>query len=306
MKHQEIVRNLQKKIIGVGIVCFLHLMAWMPRPLRVRIGNILGDLTRHVMPRTKRVVQTNFDIAFNDLSVEQRTSMLFQHFRQLGQSFVELGPLWFWDLRRSLELVRSVRGVEAVDAALAEGNGVVLFTAHLGSWEAVVQFIGQRWPITVLYKPTRNATINAHMLAGRSRSGARLVPKDSGLRALMHSLQNGEMIGILPDQNVDEREGVFASFFSRPACTSPILARLAKRRKSPVFGVFAYRIPNGRGFEIDIIPLDREFPSGNDVDDVTVMNRVIERSILRAPDQYWWVHRRYKCSPQGLEYPYDD
>ncbi|XTI72496.1 lysophospholipid acyltransferase family protein [Acidithiobacillus sp. AC3] len=290
--------------LAAMIAGLLRLLARAPRPLRVWVGNRLGDLARLLVARGRRVARRNLEIAYPELDDRRRRNLLAQHFRQLGQAFVELGPLWLWPLPRSLQLIRSVRGAEAVDAALEKGQGVVLFTAHLGAWEAAVQYIGQRWPVTVLYMPTRNAAINAQMVAGRGRSGARLVAKDGGIRGLLQALQRGEVVGVLPDQNVDPSEGVFAPFFARPACTTPLLARLAQRRGSPTFGLFAYRLPAGRGFEIEIVPLPEGFPSGDDVADAATMNAALEAAIRRAPEQYWWVHRRYKDPAPGWDYPY--
>ncbi|MCE5394386.1 MAG: lysophospholipid acyltransferase family protein, partial [Acidithiobacillus sp.] len=248
--------------------------------------------------------RTNLALAFPTYSAAEQGQLLRAHVRQLGQAFVELGPLWFWPQSRSLALIRRVEGAAAVDEALAQGRGVVLFTAHLGAWEAAVQYIGQRWPVTVLYMATRSAAINARMVRGRSRTGARLVAKEGGVRPLLQALQKGEVVGILPDQNVDPKEGVFAPFFGRPACTTPILGRLAQRRGSPVFGLFAYRLPRGQGFEIEIIPLGGSFPTGDDEQDTAAMNALLEAAIRKAPEQYWWVHRRFKDIPPGMDYPY--
>ncbi|OFC45274.1 lipid A biosynthesis acyltransferase, partial [Acidithiobacillus caldus] len=230
--------------------------------------------------------------------------LLRAHFHALGEALLELGPLWLWPLPRALGLIREVKGAEAVDAALATGKGVVLFTAHLGSWEAAVQYIGQRWPVTVLYMATRNPLINDHLVTGRSRSGARLVAKEGGIRPLLQALQRSEIVGILPDQNVDPREGVFAPFFGRPACTTPLLGRLADRRQSAVFGLFAYRLEGGAGFRLEILPMPEGFPSGDPEADATAMNAVLEGAIRQAPAQYWWVHRRYKDPAPGWDYPY--
>ncbi|WP_368355897.1 lysophospholipid acyltransferase family protein [Acidithiobacillus concretivorus] len=286
------------------IVALLRGAAILPASWRAVLGSALGDFARRVMKRPRQVVDANLAIAFPDLSAVQRHDLQRRHFRALGQAALELGPLWFWPLPRALGLIREVRGVELVDAALAEGRGVILFTAHLGAWEAAVQYIGHRWPVTVLYMDTRNPALNALMAAGRGRSGARLTPKEEGIRPLLHTLQQHQVVGILPDQNVDPREGDYAPFFGRPACTTPLLGRLALRRQSPVFGLFAYRLPRGQGFRLEFVPMPENFPAGEAVADATAMNTVLETAIRKAPEQYWWVHRRFKDQPEGWNYPY--
>jgi len=286
------------------IVALLRGAAILPGSWRAVLGSALGDVARRIMRRPRQVVDANLAIAFPDLSLVQRHDLQRQHFRTLGQAALELGPLWFWPLPRALRLIREVRGVEQVDAALAEGRGVILFTAHLGAWEAAVQYIGHRWPVTVLYMDTRNPALNALMAAGRGRSGARLTSKEEGIRPLLHTLQQHQVVGILPDQNVDPREGDYAPFFGRPACTTPLLGRLALRRQSPVFGLFAYRLPRGQGFRLEFVPMPENFPAGAAVADATAMNTVLETAIRKAPEQYWWVHRRFKDQPEGWDYPY--
>ena len=283
----------------------MHLSARLPRRARLGLAHRLGDLAWVLVPRARRVARRNLEIAFPEYTAVQRRRLLRAHFHALGEALLELGPLWLWPLPRALGLIREIKGAEAVDAALATGKGVVLFTAHLGSWEAAVQYIGQRWPVTVLYMAIRNPLINDRLVAGRSRSGARLVAKEGGIRPLLQALQRGEIVGILPDQNVDPREGVFAPFFGRPACTTPLLGRLADRRQSAVFGLFAYRLEGGAGFRLEILPMPEGFPSGDPEADATAMNAVLESAIRQAPAQYWWVHRRYKDPAPGWDYPYD-
>lgn len=296
--------SLAQRMVAWLVVGVLRGASLLPGAWRARLGALLGGLAELMLLRSRRIVDVNLQIAFPEWDSVQRRQLRRAHFRELGQAALELGPLWYWPLHRSLGLVREVVGVEQVDMALAQGQGVVLFTAHLGAWEAAVQFIGQRWPVTVLYMETRNPAINALMAAGRRRSGARLTPKEDGIRPLLHALQQKAMVGILPDQNVDPREGDYAPFFGRPACTTPLLGRLAGRRHSPVFGLFAYRLAHGQGFRLEYVPMPANFPEGEAIADATAMNAALEAAIRKAPEQYWWVHRRFKDQPEGWDYPY--
>ncbi len=234
----------------------------------------------------------------------QRRQLRWRNFKELGRTALELGPLWSGPLSHSLAMVREVVGAEAVDAALAQGRGVILFTAHLGPWEAAVLYTGQRWPITCMYRALRNPGLDALMRQGRERSGARQTNKERGIRPLFRALKRGEVISILTDQNVDPTEGVFAPLFGHPACTTPILSRLAARDAVPVFGMFAYRLEKGAGFRIEFVPMPGPFPSGNDVADAAGMNVQMEAAIRKAPEQYWWVHRRFKDQMAPSASPY--
>ncbi|MEB8486253.1 MULTISPECIES: lysophospholipid acyltransferase family protein [Acidithiobacillus] len=291
--------------LGTFIVKWLlQWTARWPDTWRSRCGGGLGLIAMAALPKIRRVVDINLKIAFPDWSLARRQQLRRQNFCELGRTTLELGPIWARPLPGALNMVRAVEGAEAVDHALALGHGVILFTAHLGPWEAAVLYTGQRWPITGMYRALRNPCMDALMRHCRERSGARQLNKERGIRPLFRVLKKKEIIGILTDQNVDPREGVFAPFFGYPACTTPVLGRLAARDRVPVFGMFAYRLPQGSGFRIEFVPLPDTFPSGDAVADATVMNDCMETAIRKAPEQYWWVHRRFKDQPAARERPY--
>jgi len=294
----------KQRLGTLGIILLLRLTAALPNGWRSQMGGLLGILVMTLLHKTRRVVDINLAIAFPDCPESQRRQLRRRNFQELGRTALELGPLWSRPLPQSLAMVREVAGAEAVDSALALGRGVILFTAHLGPWEAAVLYTGQRWPITGMYRALRNPGLDAVMRRGRERSGARQLNKEQGIRPLFRALKRGEVIGILTDQNVDPREGVFAPLFGRPACTTPILARLAARDAVPVFGMFAYRLANGAGFRIEFVPMPISFPCGDDVADAAGMNAQLEAAIRKAPEQYWWVHRRFKDQPALSPVPY--
>ena len=288
----------------LGTMLLLRATAALPNRWRSQLGGLLGILVMTLVGKTRRVVDINLAITFPDWSESQRRQLRWRNFQELGRTALELGPLWSRPLPQSLAMVCEVVGEEAVDDALALGRGVILFTAHLGPWEAAVLYTGQRWPITGMYRALRNPGLDALMRQGRERSGARQLNKERGIRPLFRALKRGEVIGILTDQNVDPKEGVFAPFFGHPACTTPILARLAARDAVPTFGMFAYRLANGAGFRIEFVPMPASFPSGDDVADAAGMNAQMEAAIRKSPEQYWWVHRRFKDQPALSPVPY--
>ncbi|MEL5848228.1 MAG: lysophospholipid acyltransferase family protein [Candidatus Igneacidithiobacillus chanchocoensis] len=291
----------------LGTFAVKGLLRWTapwPNAWRSYCGGCLGLLAMAMMLKTRRVVDINLGIAFPEWSAAQRRQLRRRNFQELGRTALELGPIWARPLPKALEMVREVEGAEAVDEALALGRGVILFSAHLGPWEAAVLYTGQRWPIAGMYRALRNPGMDALMRRCRERSGARQINKERGIRPFCRLLKKKEIIGILTDQNVDPREGVFAPFFAYPACTTPVLGRLAVRDHVPVFGMFAYRFPQGSGFRIEFVPLPDSFPSGDAVADATTMNACMETAIRKAPEQYWWVHRRFKDQPAPRQQPY--
>ncbi|MEK8089473.1 lysophospholipid acyltransferase family protein [Thermithiobacillus plumbiphilus] len=294
----------QERIQAGLAEALLRLSTPLPDRLRSRLGRGLGHLVRLALPRPRRIAMRNLELCFPELRSDQRRALLREHFCQLGEAALELGPLWRGPRIRFEQLFAQIEGLEHVERAKAQGQGLILLSAHFGSWEAGALYMSLLTRLTALYMPTHNPAFSTLMVAGRSRFGATMTEKKRGFRPLIAALRRGEAIGILADQNVNEREGVFAPFFGMPASTSVAVAHLAKRSGVPVIYVFAFRLPRGAGFRLVFRPLPADYPCGNDETDATTMNAMLETAIREAPAQYWWVHRRFKTRPQGLPDPY--
>ena len=282
----------------------LRLSTPLPDHLRSRLGRGLGHLVRLALPRPRRIAARNLELCFPELKPNERRTLLREHFCQLGEAALELGPVWRASRERFEQLFVQIEGLEHVERAKAQGQGLILLSAHFGSWEGGALYMSLLTRLTALYMPTHNPAFSALMVAGRSRFGATMTEKRRGFRPLIAALRRGEAVGILADQNVNEREGVYAPFFGMPASTTVAVAHLAKRTGAPVIYVFGYRLPKGAGFRLVFRPLPADYPSGNDETDAAIMNAMLEAAIREAPAQYWWVHRRFKTRPQGMPDPY--
>lgn len=277
----------------------MALSAHLPDAWRSRLGRGLGHLARLFLTRPRRVAARNLALCFPELGAGERDALLQEHFCQLGEAALELGVIWRGPREGFEHLIRETSGLEHVRTAQAQGKGVILLGAHFGSWEAGALYCSLLGPLTAFYMPTHNLAFNAIMVAGRSRFGGKQAAKEKGFRPLLAALKRGELVGLLADQNVDPREGVFAPFFGRPASTTVAVARLARHSGAAVINAFCYRLPRGRGFRIVFAPMPPGYPSGDDAQDAAAMNAVLEAAIRRAPAQYWWVHRRFKDQPPG-------
>ena len=284
---------------------FLTITSYLPRKLRNILGVFIGNLLYHILSRKRCVANQNLKIAFPNFQDNERKKLLHRSFISLGHGLVELGIIWRRKTTKTLSMFTDISGTKEVEEAYKLGYGVILFTAHLGSWESAILYISNRWPIKVLYKQTKNHHINNLMIRGRANSGATLINKNSGVKQLVSALHCGEMVGILPDQNVARHEGVFSNFFNRPACTTTLIGRLSNKMNSPVFGVFCYRLPKSEGLKLTFIRVDINLGQ-TPQEQVDIINKTIEQAILYAPEQYWWVHKRYKELSPGLSNPYSD
>ncbi len=221
----------------------------------------------------------------------------------LGRMAIETLALWRTDEHEAVARVIAVEGWDRVLSAQGAGQGLIFLTPHLASFEYAGFWIGAQMPLTVMYRPPREAWADSLMRSGRARLGIRPVPADlAGVRAMLLALRRGEAIGILPDQVPATElgaEGVWAPFYGRPALTMTLVPALAAKTQAAVFMVITRRLPDGVGFELVFepvhglgeghIPLEQR---------AALLNLAVERAIAHAPEQYLWSYNRYKV-PRG-------
>jgi KDO2-lipid IV(A) lauroyltransferase len=278
------------------MLSLLQLAARLPLPLLHVLGAILGWATYLCSPRYRRYVRQNLKAAGLGDSRLRSAAVA-----EAGKSAMETPALWLRPLDRVAALVREVQGWEHVERGAALGNGVIIMTPHIGSWEIVGQFVASRMPITVMYSPPKIQALEALMRTGRSRGSAMTsVPADlRGVRAMVKALKRREAVGMLPDQVPSGGEGEWADFFGRPAYTMTLVNRLSSRTGAPVLLCHAQRLPKGHGYRFTaeplLVPLASESP-------VRALNRSLEALIRRYPEQYLWGYNRYKV-PAGVRPP---
>ncbi|MEW6444758.1 MAG: lysophospholipid acyltransferase family protein [Pseudomonadota bacterium] len=280
----------------------LNALAALPLRANHTLGAAIGWLASIVPSRMRHVTRCNLELCFPDMHTDERRRLEQQSLIETGKTLTEIGPFWRWPQGKLLETIRETPGLEAVEMARAEGYGVILLGPHIGAWELVGQFISSRWPMTTLYKPPKQAALDAPMREARQRQGATLVPTDaSGVKALLQALKRGEVIGILPDQVPTDGQGVFATFLGQPAFTMVLASRLAGRGNAKSFFTFAERLPCGEGFRLHFIPAEADFYDANVDVSATALNRGVEACIRIAPAQYQWSYKRFRKRPEGMK-----
>jgi KDO2-lipid IV(A) lauroyltransferase len=215
---------------------------------------------------------------------------------EAGKGITELCRVWFG---RDEEIDALVRCDDwgVVEAAQREGKGLIFLTPHLGCFEISALYGARRLPLTVLYRPPKRAGLEPLMLAGRSRTSARLAPATlQGVRQLLKALKRGEAVGILPDQAPGVGEGEWADFFGRPAYTMTLVTRLQAFTGAAVLMAFAERLPGGKGYHLHLQRVNAAPLSP------AALNRAVEDVIRRCPAQYLWGYNRYKV-PAGAVKP---
>lgn len=283
-----------------SITSLLRLTALLPLPLTHAIGALLGWLLWRIPSAPRRIAARNLALCFPELTPTERDRLLRRNLMETGRGLLELGPLWLWPGQRVLALVRgSVAGEEALVAAARQQRGAILLTPHLGAWEMAGLYYSSRHPLTILYRPSRLG-LDELSVRGRGRVGGKVVATDArGVRALLTSLRNGEILGILPDQDPGEESGVFAPFFGIAANTMTLVSRLALKTGVPVFLTWAERLPRGRGYALHLRALPEVTAAASLEESTAALNRGVEAAVRSLPAQYLWVYKRFKTRPPG-------
>lgn len=218
--------------------------------------------------------------------------MLKKHFESLGIMIIEVGLSW-WTSADKLGKLATIRGLEHLENALASGKGVILIAAHFTTLEISGPMLSTFIPVYAMYRRHENPLINHVMERGRKRHLKNIIPRDD-IRTMLRTLKNGEVVWYAPDQGYRGKQSVIAPFFGVPATTNGATSRIAKASGAAVLPLVTYRLEDNSGYLLIISPPLENFPSEDTARDVARINQVIEAQIIRHPEQYYWVHRRFK------------
>jgi KDO2-lipid IV(A) lauroyltransferase len=275
----------------------------LPRRLALTVGRGLGRVGYFVCGGLRKTGRRNLDIAFPDLDAKQKQLLLRGTFDSLGRllgMFSQLPAITADELR---QIVRC-EGLDHLRVAQAGGSGVIVFTAHLGAWELTSFTVGALVnPFSFLVRRLDNELIEGLIDKVRQRFGNRTLDKNAVSREALRQLKEGGMLGMLPDVNVLARDGVFVDFFGTPASTTSMLAKLSLRTGAPVIPVYAPWDEQRQQYRLEIEPplvFERTGDETQDVHNLTAaLMASVENVVRRYPEQWLWIHRRWKTRPPG-------
>ncbi|MEW6673998.1 MAG: lysophospholipid acyltransferase family protein [Thermodesulfobacteriota bacterium] len=287
--------NLNFRLIKAG----LNMLARIPRKQLVGLARPLGRLWYAIDHYHRRIASDNLSSAFGrELSPAGIRSLARDNFVQLVRVMLEIPSLLNLS-KENLDTYVEFSGLEHFEAALARGTGVLVLTAHLGNWElmAVATALKYEIPFHVMVRPLDYTPMDRVLTEIRSRTGNRVLDKDKSAAEVSTLLRENQVVGILLDQNSSWYEGVYVPFFGKTACTNKGLAMFAMRYGATVLPAFNIRQPDGR-YRVIISPPVDLVRSGNVGDDIventSCFNKIIEDHIRLAPDNWLWVHRRWR------------
>lgn len=278
------------------VLFLLKLLSHLPLRLLHGIGKILGLIIYSLPGRYRQRLQANARQAgYNSPAFARRAAA------QTGAMIMEIPKVWL-KTNIALDLCHNPQ-VDIVHQALAEKRGILYLTPHLGCFEITARILVQHGPITVMYRPPRQAFLEPAMKVGRDLPGLLSVPANMrGVREFMRALRRGEAVGMLPDQVPGSGEGVWATFFDKPAYTMTLAARLALQAKVPVILTAGERLPKGQGWRIHYVRVPEPYPTDLAAF-VQHINDAMEDLIRRFPEQYLWSYNRYKIPADAPPIP---
>ena len=280
------------------MILLFRFLSHLPLAWLHRLGAVLGWLAWLLSPTYRRHLRENMVLALGE---DEARRVRPAAIANAGRSVLELPRIWLHPLPETAALVVKVSGLELFDEATREGRGIVYLTPHLGCFEVTAQYMSTHAPVTVLYRPPKQAWLQTMIEAGRARAQLHLATADlSGVRTLLKALKRGEAVGMLPDQAPQAGEGRWLDFFGRPAYTMTLAARLTESGAAVIM-VWAERLPRGAGYHFHLQVLTRPL-HGSTEQRAQQISHEIELLIRQCPQQYLWGYNRYK-RPSGADAP---
>jgi Kdo2-lipid IVA lauroyltransferase/acyltransferase len=297
MQHRLLLPRHWASWTGLGC---LRLFACMPYPAMLVMGRLIGRLARHLPLNYVRVARRNIELCLPGLPPQEREHLIDRHFASLGMGVCESAMCW-WSSDERIRALSQVEGCEHLDRALQRGRGVILLTGHFTTLEMGARIMNANRPICALYRPLKNEVLAAASNRSRMRRARKAIRHDD-IRSMVRALKNNEIVWYAPDQSFRKKGAEMVRFFGVAAATNTGTSRLAQMTGASILYFSHERLPHGAGYRVVIHPTPDSIPSGDTVADAEHFNCFIEEQVRRVPDQYWWIHRRFK----GLQPDYPD
>ncbi|MGB1298685.1 MAG: LpxL/LpxP family Kdo(2)-lipid IV(A) lauroyl/palmitoleoyl acyltransferase [Psychrobium sp.] len=278
---------------GVGLLWLT--VTLLPYRVLVKLGGGIGLLLMRLLKKREKTAVRNLELCFPEMTQDERDKILRGHAKSVGIALMETGMAWWWPTWRIQKLV-TISGLEHLEQAKKDGKGVLLFALHSFCLEIGGRLFSTQAKLTGVYRPHNNPVMEHLQVCGRNRS-ARLITKRN-IRAMISALADGEAVWYTSDQDFGRSKAVFVPFFAVPDAATVVGASiLTKGAPSVVLPYVITRNDDGSGYHIELSAPLENFPSGNDEQDAIYSNSIVEKGIMKAPEQYMWLHRRFKTRP---------
>lgn len=281
-------------------VAILYTISWLPYRFQLFLGRQIGKLLLLIGSKRQKVALRNLELCFPEMPADERQRILRKNFENTGIALLETGMGWWWPdwrVRRKVKVI----GLEHIEQAHQQGHGTLLLAMHYLSAEINCRGMGITNPMVVFYRPHNNALMEYFQYRGRGRSNKMMLGKRD-VKGLIKALHDKEACVYLPDQDYGRNRSLFVPLFAVPdAATTTGTLIFARQQNVKSFMLIPTRNDDGSGYTIEITPALNDFPTDNDREDVTRINQELEKAIMQKPEQYMWLHRRFKTRPDPDE-----
>ncbi len=297
MPKDKPYQYLQPRYWGVaaGIAC-LWLLVRLPHDLQLWLGRQLGRLLYYLARQRRQVAATNLRLCFPELSDAEQTGRLIATFESYGMSVFETGTAWL----RGVDHLRDraqVEGTEHILAAQAQGRGVLIIGAHFSTIDIAGAFVAPYLDMDVIYRPSKHPLFEELIRTGRARHFGAVINKFD-TRAIIRGLRQGHAVWYAADQNYARHHSVFAPFFGIQAATIRGTSRLVSMTGAAAVFCSHFRLDGGKRYCVRFSPVLTDFPGTDEAADARRVNKLIEDALAKHPEQYLWLHRRFKTRPE--------
>lgn len=287
--------------LGIGM---LRLACLLPFDAQISLGKWLGRIAHRLVPERRAITRRNIELSFPELDAAERDDLALRHFESLGASLMEMA-LSRWSSEEKVMSRFKVIGFEHVNQIAAQGQGVIVLSAHFTTLEICGRPLSKFLPaFDVVYRKFRNGLTSEFVATTREKYSRAVIEKND-IKAMVRSLRNGIPVWYAPDQSYNQKQSALIDFFGVPAMTNTASGMLGKLGKARAVPMFTRRLPNGH-YEIVILPPIDNFPSDDPVADTKRYVELLEEFIRTCPEQYYWVHRKFKNRPDNLPDVYAD
>lgn len=287
--------------IGMGL---LRLVCLLPHRIALASGRLLGLLVHALGGSRRAVARRNIELCFPELTPGERNNLAREHFKALGMAVIELG-LGRWASLRHLGSITTLTGVEHVRKALDAGRGVILLSAHFTTLEVMGRILAREIPpFDAVFRKSRSEFMTELQRSGREVSANTTIEKRD-IKKMVRSLRKGRAVWYAPDQSYNRKGAEVIEFFGVPSMHTTATSTLARLGDAVTITFFPLRKPDGT-YEMTLLPPFDDFPSDDPVADTKRYIEVLEAHIRKAPEQYLWIHRKFKGLPDGYPDYYAD
>ncbi len=280
--------------LALALVWLLH---WLPLCLLAAVGRGFGRLLFALGRERRRITLTNLRLCFPQMTEVERQALARRHFEAFGRSILERGILW-WSGRERIQRLVRIEGIEHWRAVA--DRPVIWLAPHFVGLDMGGVRLTTEFPLVSMFSRQKNPLVDALLLHSRTRFGnSPMASRQDGLKPVVREMRKGLPFYYLPDMDFGARDAVFVPFFGVPTATVTALSRLAKITGAAVVPCVTRQLPGGAGYVATFHPAWQDFP-GDDVEaDTRRMNAFIESEVVKMPEQYYWLHKRFKTRPAG-------